>query len=217
MHKKKEFAGVILRDFIGAQGVKSFTLIELLVSMVIVTLMVVGFYSFEIYSNTQVLDTNRRVKVQSDLVYIVEHMSRYIQQANGDENNPPIILYPTVGVKRGFQVRYDCNVVQTPSDLTDDVWVYYALVGNNLSVGCSGICSSVPAEVLSSKIVMGFNNSIMPVNPTDGFYVSVDALGNLVNIGLVGRYDPSRPVSGRYVNPQVTIKTKVICNSASSV
>lgn len=199
---------------------KALTLVELLVSVMIVGMLIVGFYGFETFTNTQVIDADRRAKVQNQLAYCLEHMSKYIQRANGDVSNPPIKLYPTAGPPwTGFQVRFDCNATQTPSDLTDDVWIYYTLSGNNLSVGCSGTCASVPAEVLSTKILANFINDILPPGAPNGFYVTVTAQGNIANIGLVGRYDPTKPVDTgtRLVNPQVEAKTKIICNSSSSL
>lgn len=205
--------------------VKSLTLIELLVSIIIVSMIVLSFYSLETFSHGQMINSERRAKVQNQLAYALEHMSKYVQQANGDRNNPPIKLYPDLGVKTGFQIRYDCNATQTPSDLTNDVWIYYTLSGNTLSAVCSGAncgsCSSdrpvppvFPGEVLSNKIIANFDNSIMPANPTKGFYVQVDSLGNLVDVGLVGRYDTSSLPS--LSNPQVEMKSKIICNNSSA-
>ena len=202
--------------------IKSLTLVELMVSVMIVGMMIVGFYGFETFTNTQVIDSDRRAKVQNQLSYCLEHMSKYIQRANGDTSNPPIKLYPNAGPPyTGFQVRFDCNATQTPSVLTDDVWIYYTLAGNNLSVGSTGGCALVPAEVLATKILDNFSNTVLPFYPapTAGFYVVVDAGGNLVNIALVGRYDPTRPVDSgtSFVNPQVEAKTRIICNSSSSL
>lgn len=206
---------------------KSLTLIELIVSIIIVTMTVLSFYSLETFSHGQMINSERRVRVQNQLAYALEHMSKYVQQANGDKNNPPIIYYPNPLTPTGFQVKYDCNSIQTPSDSTDDVWIYYTLNSSNheLSTGCSGAnCGSCspdrpvppvfPGEVLSNKIIANFDNSIMPANPTKGFYVQVDSLGNLVDVGLVGRYDTSS--SSALANPQVEMKTKIICNNSST-
>lgn len=206
---------------------KSITLIELLVSIIIVTMMVLSFYGLETFSHGQVINSERRAKVQNQLAYVLEHMSKYVQQANGYMGDPANPKPAIVLTASGFQVRYDCNTAQTPSDLTDDVWVYYTLnsAKHELSAGCSGLnCASCspdrpvppvsPGEVLSNKIIGNFNNSILPVNPTDGFYVQVDPLGNFVDIGLVGRYDNSSSTS--LTNPQVEMKTRIICNNSSA-
>ena len=214
--------------------------------------MFLSFFSIETFSHKQVLSADRRVKVQNSLVYCLEHMSKYVQQADGNTSSPAVALYPTSctpGVNcTGFQVRYDCNATQTPSDLTDDRWIYYNLPagGNNLSVGCktnlgadcAGSCSKFSAgeELLSSKIVANFNNSVLPAIPTDGFYVKIDPDAttppslSVVEIGLVGVYNPSKPYSrpGTHpgdlgfnkdtllTNPAVAIKARLICNNSST-
>ncbi|MFH0917604.1 MAG: prepilin-type N-terminal cleavage/methylation domain-containing protein [Candidatus Omnitrophota bacterium] len=242
MNIKMQLSGIKFFKAYGPKNAKALTLVELLVSIMIVGLLIVGFYGFETFTNTQVIDADKRAKVQNQLAYCLEHMSKYISRANGNVSNPPIKLYPSSISPTGFQVRFDCGTLadaqaQTPSDLTNDVWIYYTLSGNDLSVGCqTGLgadcvtslsCRSdaVPeAEVLSTKIISGFYNGVMPVNPDKGFYVEIDDQGsplvdqgNLVKIGLVGRYDPTKPVdSGKLVNPQVEAKTKIICNSSSS-
>lgn len=224
MNKRIGLAWFKFLGFRGLKNIKSLSLVELMISIMAVAIMVLSFYSLETYGHQQVTSADRRAKVQSQLAYCLEHMSKYVQQANGDKNNPPIKLYPDEGTKTGFQVRFDCNSAQqsptqqTPFDLTNDVWVYYTLSGNSLSVGCSGTCAAVPAEVLSTKIVANFNNSVLPDSPTDGFYVEVDPLGSFVDVGLVGRYDPDQvPVTAaeRLANPQVEIKTRLICNNSS--
>lgn len=197
---------------------KSITLIELLISIIIVTMMVLSFYGLETFSHGQVINSERRAKVQNQLAYVLEHMSKYVQQAGGNINYPAITLYPTLGAKTGFQIQVDLNPTQTPSDFSDDALVYYTLSGNTLSTGCTargtGTCGTFSSEVLINRIVANFNNGVLPANPSDGFYVLIDSLGNLVDIGLVGRYDPSSPVSS--TNPQVEMKTRVICNNCSA-
>jgi len=193
----------------------------------VVGIMVLSFYSLENYSHQQVISADRRTKVQGTLAFCLEHMTKYIQQATGDKNTLAIQYYPNPSTPSGFQVNYDCK--STPSDLTDDVWIYYTLSGNSLSVACSGSscgstskCSEVPVapgEVLSSNIVARFSSGVLPEPLTSGFSVNVDALGNFVDIGLIGRYRADLPKSTGttgFQNPQVEMKTKIICNSSST-
>ena len=48
--------------------------------------------------------------------------------------------------------------------------------------------------------------------------MQIDDGGISINIGLVGRYDPSGvyTLETRLINPQVAMKTKIICNSSSA-
>ena len=79
--------------------------------------------------------------------------------------------------------------------------ITYALAGNDLSVACSGFNCPALETPLSQKIIS----------------FTADVQGNLVGIDLVGRYDPTKPVSGtRFANPQVEVKTQIICNSSST-
>jgi hypothetical protein len=221
-----------LRFFKTPQDIKSISLTELLVSIMIMGIMILSFYSLENFSYEKVLSADRRAKVQNALAYSLDTMGQIVLKASGDINNPPIKLYSASGSApwTGFQVRFDCQAPQTPSDLTNDVWIYYTLSGNDLSVGCRGLnCGSCgtdnpvppisPGEVLSSKIVANFSNTLMPEDPLNtGFYVLVDPLGNKVDVGLVGRYYPDQTptLKTRLTNPQVAMKTKLICNNSST-
>lgn len=220
MNKRTGLACLKFLGFKGPTDFKSITLVELLIAMVVVSIMILSFYSLESYGHKEVINADRRAKIQNNLVYCLEHMSKYVQQANGNLANPPITLYPNPVSPRGFQIRFDCK--STPSDLTDDVQIYYDLSGHSLSVGrigsVVGCVLDVPeAEVLSNRIMANFNNSSMPINPTDGFYVRIDPSGNFMDVGLVGLYDATKPYTWatRSTNPRVEIKTRLFCNNAS--
>lgn len=203
---------------------KAVTLIELFISILTVSIMVLSFYSLEVFSQQQVVNSQRRAKVQNDLSYVLEHMSKYVQQANGNINSQAIVQTGS-----GLQVRVDLNAVKTPANTNDDAWIVYSISGNQLNVSCvpviggSGACDSFTSEGLSDRIIAGFAGSTtlpnpLPENPSAGFYVDINSLGNLINIGLIGRYSPAAAYVDkidRFKNPQVEMETKVICNSCS--
>jgi len=192
---------------------RGLTLIELLVSIILMTLVVLGLSSINSFSRHHVISSDRRAKVQNEISYVIEYMSKYVQQGIGDFNNPPIKRYPAGGPQRGFQVNVDLNLPQTPSDLSDDTWVDFRLVGNRLRARESGT-----DEILTEKIINGVVTSVMPEIPDKGFYVRITDpgpdQGMAVDIGLVGRYDPAVAVSPD--NPQISIKTRLISPSSSA-
>ncbi len=205
-------------SFKRATSIKSITLLELLIGLVIVSIIVLSFSSFETYTHSRVIFSDRRAKVQNDLNYALEHMSKYISQSNGTGADPGIKVIGSV-----FNVRVDFNSPHTPSDSSDDAWISYTLAGNplKLTASCSSSNNSCPSlfpEDLSSRIISGFSNTLMPEPPVNGFYVKVDpdssGMSNVVEIGLAGRYDISS--SGSISNPQVGMKTRLICNSCST-
>lgn len=210
------------------KSIKAVTLIELMISIMVVAIMVLSFFSLQSFSSRQVMNADRRSKVQNSLSSCLDHMSKYVQQATGDKTTLPIQM-----LANGFKVDYDCK--RTPSNLADDVWISYTLTGHNLSVVCTGAncgtgalpedpCKAVSttSEVLSTRIASNFSDvspSALPSPLVNGFTISRATLGNFIDIGLVGLYDPTQAKSTGAVgfqNPQVEMKTKIICNSASS-
>jgi len=206
---------------------KSITLLELLISIIIITIMILSFYSLETYSQGQVINSQRRVMVQNQLAYALEQMSKYIQQAQGNSANPPIEYFPA-GNPNSFRVRVDFN--QTPWVLSND-WVRFRISGNNIIATCVGAgcpASFINNENLTNKILSNFSAGIMPSplpnNPPAGFYVKIDPASttppgiNVVEIGLAGSYNPSQPytLATSITNPRVEMKTRVICNNSST-
>lgn len=67
---------------------KSISLLELLIALVLVSLLVLGIGSINTFSNYQVRNTNRRLELQNDLAYILQHMARRLSSAIGSRNQP---------------------------------------------------------------------------------------------------------------------------------
>ncbi len=209
------------------KNIKSVTLVELLIAMMVIAIMVLSFYSLENYGHLQVMNADRRSKVQNSLSYCLEHMSKYVQQANGNFSRKAIqyIPGPTGSSATGFRVYIDLNTPQTPSNPADDGWIDYTLSANTLTANCTANGGNCPftTEVLADKIIAGVKgDTLMPSSPASGFYIMIglltNTLGTFVDIGLVGRYLPTVATSlaTRLTNPQVEMKTKLICNNSST-
>jgi Tfp pilus assembly protein PilV len=189
------------------------SLIELLVSMILMSLVILGLSSIDLFSRHHVISSDRRVKVQNEISYAIEHMSKYVQQSSGNLSRPAI-----EAIANGFRVYVDLMATQTPSDFTDDSWIDYTLASNTLTVTCNaggggGVCPFA-TENLSDKIIDGVDTSIMPESPDKGFYVSITD-GTMVDIGLVGRYKPTVAASATD-NPQISMKTRLISLNSSA-
>ncbi|MFA5200440.1 MAG: prepilin-type N-terminal cleavage/methylation domain-containing protein [Candidatus Omnitrophota bacterium] len=178
---------------------KSVTLVELLISVTVVSIMVLSFYSLDTFSRTQVLNSDRRAKLQNELSLALEHMSKYVQQATG--NNLAAGNQAIRAVAGGFQVRVDLNNPQNPFSLTDDAWVTYTLAGNTLSTQCAPAarCGSFSNATLSLKVIT--------------FNPQIANNGTSVLINLIGRHTPGQAASLR--NPQVEVRTRLVCGNCS--
>lgn len=199
------------------------TLIELMIAIVLMGMLVLGFYSIDLFSRYHVISSDKRAKLQNEISYAIEHMSKYVQQANGNLSRNAIQYYPLGSPSTsatGFRVYIDLRNPQTPADLTDDGYIDYTLSLNTLMVACTangGTCSFTPAtENLTGKIIAGVaGDTIMPESPDKGFYIKITDQGMAVDVGLVGRHSPL--VAASPDNPQVSMKTRLIssCSSAN--
>lgn len=189
------------------------TLIELIIAIALMGMLILGFYSIDLFSRYHVVSSDKRAKLQNEISYAIEHMSKYVQQANGNLSRNAIQSLPA-----GFRVYIDLRNPQTPSLLTDDGWIDYTLSSNTLTATCfanGGTCPFTPVtENLTDRIIAGVASStVMPESPVNGFYVNITDQGMAVDIGLVGRHNPAVALSQD--NPQVSMKTRLI-NSCSS-
>jgi len=192
----------------------AFTLLELLIAVGLVGLVVIGLATVERFSLHNVLSSNKRAKVQNELSYALEHMSKYVQLGIGDVFNPPLEQ-----IVNGFRVRVDFNNPRTPHDLDDDNWVSYTLDTNTLSVEAEGSLPADPSPVfhdeeLSTRVLEGVTYAQMPVNPLSGFYVNFSDNHTSVEVGLAGRFFPGQAES--VDNPQVTMKTSLSVRASSA-
>ena len=184
---------------------QAITLIELLVSVIVIAIMVLSLYSINIFSRKRLFNTERRTILQNELSFALEHMSKYVAQGIGDISSPPI-----TAIANGFRVRVDTG---TPANSNDDYVVQYLLTGNILSSSCfTAPCPANVTQTLSNKIVS------IAANVYNDDDLVISGGGNAVDVLLVGRYDPADINTGPLYpkNPQVEMKTKIVCNSAST-
>ena len=55
-------------------------------------LLIVGFSSIDLFSRFQVIASERRAKLQNEVSFGLEHMTKSIGRAIGDINDPPVIV-----------------------------------------------------------------------------------------------------------------------------
>jgi Tfp pilus assembly protein PilV len=198
------------------------TLIELIIAIVLMSLVLLGFFSIELFSNHHVISSDRRAKVQNEISYAIEHMSKYVQMSNGNFAGNAIRFYPgpSSAGATGFRVYVDLrdSDTQTPLVLTDDGWIDYSLSSNTLTATCTangGTCPFSSPETLSTKIISGVvADNTMPQSPGNGFYVRITDQGAAVDVGLVGRFSPAAASSPE--NPQISMKTRLVSPSSSA-
>lgn len=169
---------------------KSVTLLELITSITLLGIVVLLLASLDAYSHYHVINADRRARIQNELTYALEDMSKTIIRATGDINNQGI---RPVGAR--FRVRVDNNTPPTPYNYNDDTWVTYAWSGYRIT---------------KNGASLNFQDVII----SGGFTYRILDNGLGIQITLIGRYQPSRALSAD--NPQIQMMTRVYSHSASN-
>lgn len=184
---------------------KSVTLFELLVALILISLLVLGLSSISIFSNYQVRGTDMRLKLQNDLSYILQHMSRKMVKAFGnnislpavrtdgigDGNDPGIRVWVDNnqdGVQDTNPIGYVFRNAQSAQADRFEVWYYSSYTSLN-----------DPHEVLSEKI---YDFSATANTAWDYVAVSITACWNP---------DPNEasPPNGTQDNPCVQMQDRI--------
>ena len=184
------------------------TLLELIIAITLLGVIVIGFSSIELFSRSQVLSTDRKTQVQNEVSYALEHMSRNVLQGVGDSATRPLAQFGT----NGFSVRIEPTPA-TPGNIGDDIRMSYTLTGNSLLWTSSAGANEILSNRLMSGVSFTAMPSTLPVSP-NGLYINFSDNYTVVEIGLVGRYNPVQPAS--LDNPQVAIKSRLYTRSASA-
>src|SRR3989338_5081842 len=88
---------------------KSITLLELLIAITLLSVIVLGFTSIDLFSRYHVLTADRRAKVQNEASYVLEHMAKEMVRAIGDFNNPAVSITTTPSGNPLIRVWVDAN------------------------------------------------------------------------------------------------------------
>lgn len=192
---------------------KAVTLLELIISIVLLSVIILGLGSVNLFSHFHMIAADRASVVQNEVSFVLSHMQVRVAQASGMFNNQAVRAWdPPAG--RGIMMRIDA--AGTPRDYNDDTWVgYQQNAGTNTITFCNRIivgpwpwaCPAGNREVLTTRILTpalgGFNYVLLPG-------------GEGVNITLTGRWDAAAGNAVDLRNPIVIERTELRSHSASA-
>ncbi len=197
---------------------------ELLISIVLLSLIVLGFTSINIFSRYHVISADRRAKLQNEASYILEHMTKNIGRAIGDIANSPIDRNNIAG-NSAIRVRIDSNN-NGQRDAADteivyryrpapryEVWYY-----SNYTTPASGY------EVISSLSSAGPPGRGHITSDFTNSFVSYFTTDNFISVRMRACWDPTEaagacdnpPLNPNPDNPSVTMQTRVKMPSVST-
>ena len=187
---------------------KSVTLIELIIAVTLVAAIILGINGINIFSHSQIISSDRRTKIQNDISFCLDHISKTAVETIGNE----VVFGLDTAVKKvtdtSLAFFIDANA-NGNKDSSGDYWVKYTFSSSDNKLTYCGNCGSSSAcgtcsisnEVLSSKIVA--------FTPAKDF-----TLGNHVGVEITGRWLPSESASSN--NPEVKMNSAIQLPSVST-
>jgi type II secretory pathway component PulJ len=186
---------------------KSLTLIELIIAVSLVGVIILGINSINIFSHYQVISSDRRAKLQNDLSYCLEHITKEGMKAIGNERvfGSNSAVYASGSTLSFFIDGNKNGRIDGVNTTTGDYWIRYSLASNQLSYcsTCTTATSCSNCSVLSNKIT-AFTPS-KAANFSSGTYIDVL---------ITGRWTPGSAVSTD--NPEASMRSTIQLPSVSS-
>jgi prepilin-type N-terminal cleavage/methylation domain-containing protein len=204
--------------------IRGVTLPELIIALVLISVVVMGIFSIDLFSRYQVSTSDRRAKVQNEVSYVLEHMSKQVARAIGNlqidgADNVTYLWDPSSGKYRKISVYIDAsrNGTREPENSAPnqdvDHWIAYFFDSAANIVNYCSLCTENPQrecnncpgwETLSNKII-DFD-PIKPVFPPNIIEMNITACWNTTAINTCGSPD----------NPSVTMRSRIWLPGVSS-
>jgi hypothetical protein len=103
---------------------RAITLVELIISIVLLGMVMLGFYGIDMFSRQQFLAADKRSKVQNEATFVLSHISKHMLTVIGDVDNPALVI-----ANSGLNTTSIFAVNDTHADgvrnLTDDLNLTY--------------------------------------------------------------------------------------------
>lgn len=218
---------------------RAVSIIELIISIILLSVIVLALASIDLFSRHHVLTSDLRARMQNQMYYAIEHMSRRIPQAigneyiNGQNQVIDIIDDTTANDRERIKIYTDASGDGVRQDIgnpgvTDDHWIAYRFFDSTGPSNdrykiqyCSycrqkkcNNCFSADGWVTIADNIIDFDLE----KPTIGG--GNDTLtNNYVTIAITSCFDPANAITsaacGTLDNPQFSVKSSIKLPSVS--
>jgi hypothetical protein len=206
-------------------SIRSVTMIELIISMTIFMVIILTLTNVDKFSRYNAINADRLLKLHNQASFILEHMTRNIARAigneplNGDETVLRIGLVgggPYVGLTAYTDTDNDG---QTDPEVTEaDRWIGYLFNYDQHRIefcpDCFGWtdCMACGGAVGSFDILPGNNIYDLTIDKPLGLS------DNFINVSVTTCFDPTEADDscGTQINPSVTMNTSIAMPSVST-
>lgn len=202
---------------------KSITLVELLIAIVLIGMIVLGLHSIELFSRFHIIASDRQAKLQNEIAYVLEHMSKKMLNAVGNTNatdpGQRPIATNSIEVDNTIQIRTDTNS-NGQRDSGDKQIAYryrapdYQIWYYSNYTDCLDYADPSCYEVITHKIIRP-DFSTDTTQPTHFTYSSSN---NYLDLQITACWDPDGDPNacGTPDNPSITMRARINMPSAST-
>lgn len=198
---------------------------ELIISLVLVTMIILGVTSIQTFSRNHVITADRRARLQNQLYYLLEHMSKNLSRAIGNEiidgaNSVIDINDPTGAAGETYRIKAyidDGNGRRNASIPSEDYWIAYRYIAsgaNQYQVQYCGKCASKLCDICSFlggwETIADNIISFVPTKPVNPLGILTD---NFVAIDVKGRHDATKVIA--IDNPEISMSNRIRLPSVS--
>jgi hypothetical protein len=187
---------------------KSVSLLELLIAITLLSVIVLSLTSIDIFTRNHVISSDRRARLQNQMYYVIEHISREISKAIGNEyvygTNTVVDQQVPAGSDEHARVRVyvDGNgdgIRQEPQNnpaANEDHWIAYYFYDNGAPSNRNTIryCSRCRnrnnpcgggggGNCITGWVTLSSNIKY--------FIPTVPATGNYLDVEIIGCHDPT--------------------------
>lgn len=183
---------------------RGITLLELLIAIILLSVVVLAVSNIDLFSRYHVISSEHRARLQNDISYALEHMTKEIGNAAGNRQVQNPINITTISGCPGIVVYTDYN-----GDGQADLWIAYLFnnTAPNYQILYCPNCSNSACSTCNTALTT-IAQRIYAFTPVD------NNLTNYMDVDITGRWQPAQDVS--VDNPEITLRTRIKMPSVST-
>ena len=210
------------------------TLIELLIAIILLSVISLGFTSMSLFTNFQTITSDRRAKLQNTASLILEHMSKNIAHAIGNEminGKDMVVNTAPIGADEAVRVFIDVPDATNPTPFTpngtrdaSDHWIAYRRdvsllqfcpeCTDSTCVTCTPAWGTTDVNNLSNNINV---TTFTVTKPTKEVLNATDLRlsDNYIEVLIACRWDPDPTKAAAIDNPEINMRNRIKMPSVS--
>lgn len=211
--------------------ISGLTLIELLISIVLLSIIVMGFSNIDLFIQNNVISATRRSQLQNEVSFVLNHMEKHITGGStigsggaiGTVTQPPIAnaLPNAIAGDNSIIVTVDSNnngqrdgpgvdnqIAYRYRPASHEIWYYPVYVNP----------ASAHETLAQGRIMPDFGNVAGAANSYAQYNPLAVPLNNWIEVQITACWDPAAVVApcGDPRNPSVTMRSRIKMPSVST-